>query len=201
MSVSGLLARGNGMGGGFTPEQEAALLPKVARGEYLGAYALSEAEAGSDVANISCRATRDGDDWVISGTKMWCTYADEADYLVLFARTDPNKDPAKPHRGISAFLIEKQRGGFPEGISGTKIRKIGYFGWSTWELSFDNFRVPARWGGRIPRPARSVWRGARWRIRSRICTPADSSGTSWPIFSICGSRSRRWPPTSRPPGN
>ena len=143
MSVSGLLARGNGMGGGFTAEQEAALLPKVARGEYLGAYALSEAEAGSDVANISCRATRDGDDWVISGTKMWCTYADEADYLVLFARTDPNKDPAKPHRGISAFLIDKQRGGLPEGISGTKIRKIGYFGWSTWELSFDGFRVPA----------------------------------------------------------
>ncbi|MFE7420856.1 acyl-CoA dehydrogenase family protein [Rhodococcus sp. NPDC057529] len=143
MSVSGLLARGNGMGGGFTAEQEAALLPKVARGEYLGAYALSEAEAGSDVANISCRATRDGDEWVVSGTKMWCTYADEADYLVLFARTDPNKDPAKPHRGISAFLIDKQRGGFPAGISGTKIRKIGYFGWNTWELSFDNFRVPA----------------------------------------------------------
>lgn len=143
MSVSGLLARGNGMGGGFTPEQEADLLPKVARGEYLGAYALSEAEAGSDVANISCRAVRDGDDWVVSGTKMWCTYADEADYLVLFARTDPQKDPAKPHRGISAFLIEKERGEFPQGISGTKIRKIGYFGWNTWELSFDNYRVPA----------------------------------------------------------
>ena len=60
MSVSGLLARGNGMGGGFTPEQEAALLPRVAAGDYLGAYALSEAEAGSDVANISCRAVRDG---------------------------------------------------------------------------------------------------------------------------------------------
>ncbi|WP_268960771.1 acyl-CoA dehydrogenase family protein, partial [Rhodococcus sp. T7] len=70
-------------------------------------------------------------------------YADEADYLVLFARTDPHKDPAKPHRGISAFLIDKERGGFPAGVSGTKIRKIGYFGWSTWELSFDNFRVPA----------------------------------------------------------
>jgi alkylation response protein AidB-like acyl-CoA dehydrogenase len=143
MSVSGLLARGNGMGGGFTAEQEAELLPKVARGEYLGAYALSEAEAGSDVANISCRATRDGDDWVINGNKMWCTYADEADYLVLFARTDPHKDPAKPHKGISAFLIEKERGVFPEGISGTKIRKIGYFGWNTWDLAFDNFRVPA----------------------------------------------------------
>ncbi len=143
MSVSGLLARGNGMGGGFTAEQEAALLPRVARGEYLGAYALSEAEAGSDVANISCRAVRDGDEWVVNGTKMWCTYADDADYLVLFARTDPNKDPAKPHRGISAFLIEKDRGSFPDGISGNKVRKIGYFGWSTWELAFDNFRVPA----------------------------------------------------------
>ncbi|MGF7122774.1 acyl-CoA dehydrogenase family protein [Rhodococcus sp. BE178] len=143
MSVSGLLARGNGMGGGFTPEQEAALLPRVARGEYLGAYALSEAEAGSDVANISCRAVRDGNEWVVNGTKMWCTYADDADYLVLFVRTDPNKDVAKPHTGISAFLIEKERGSFPRGVSGNKVRKIGYFGWSTWELAFDNFRIPA----------------------------------------------------------
>lgn len=143
LSVSGLLARGNGMGGGFTPEQEARLLPRVARGEWLGAYALSEAEAGSDVANISCRAVRDGDEWVITGTKMWCTYADQADYLVLFARTDPHRDPAKPHRGISAFLVEKERGSFPAGISGTPVRKIGYFGWQTWELSFDDFRVPA----------------------------------------------------------
>ncbi|NKQ57696.1 acyl-CoA dehydrogenase [Amycolatopsis sp. K13G38] len=143
LSVSGLLARGNGMGGGFTPEQRAEMLPKVARGEYLGAYALSEAEAGSDVANLSCRARRDGDEWVIDGTKMWCTYADQSDYLVLFARTAPDKDPAKPHRGISAFLIEKERGGFPAGITGTKVRKIGYHGWHTWELAFDGFRVPA----------------------------------------------------------
>lgn len=143
MSVSGLLARGNGMGGGFTAEQRDRLMPKVARGEYLGAYALSEAEAGSDVANISCRARRDGDEWVIDGTKMWCTYADEADYLVLFARTDPDRDPSKPHRGISAFLIEKERGTFPEHVTGTKIRKIGYHGWNTWELSFDGLRLPS----------------------------------------------------------
>lgn len=143
LSVSGLLARGNGMGGGFTAEQEARLLPRVARGEWLGAYALSEAEAGSDVANISCRAVRDGDEWVVNGTKMWCTYADQADYLVLFARTDPHRDPDKPHRGISAFLVEKERGGFPPGITGNPVRKIGYFGWQTWELSFDDFRVPA----------------------------------------------------------
>lgn len=143
LSISGLLARGNGMGGGFTPDQEARLLPRVARGEWLGAYALSEAEAGSDVANISCRAVRDGDEWVVNGTKMWCTYADQADYLVLFARTDPVRDPAKPHRGISAFLVEKNRGVFPAGITGNPVRKIGYFGWQTWELSFDDFRLPA----------------------------------------------------------
>lgn len=142
LSVSGLLARGNGMGGGFTDEQQKRLLPQVAKGEYLGAYALSEAEAGSDVANLSCRASRDGDEWVITGTKMWCTYADEADYLVLFARTDPHKDPDKPHRGISAFLVEKPRGTFPSGVTGSKVRKIGYHGWNTWELSFDEVRLP-----------------------------------------------------------
>ncbi len=143
MSVSGLLARGNGMGGGLTEQQRNRLLPKVARGEYLGAYALSEAEAGSDVANLACRARRDGNEWVISGTKMWCTYADQADYLVLFARTDPDTDPDKPHRGISAFLVEKERDEFPEGVTGTKVRKIGYHGWNTWELSFDDLRLPA----------------------------------------------------------
>ncbi|GAA1948057.1 acyl-CoA dehydrogenase family protein [Brevibacterium antiquum] len=142
MSVGGLLARGNGMGGGFSPEQEARLLPKVATGEYLGAFALSEAEAGSDVANIRCKATRaDDGGWVINGTKMWCTFADQADYLILFART--STDETKRHRGISAFLVEKNRGEFPEGMSGTAVKKIGYFGWKTWDLAFDDFHLPA----------------------------------------------------------
>ncbi|TSI16995.1 acyl-CoA dehydrogenase family protein [Brevibacterium aurantiacum] len=142
MSVGGLLARGNGMGGGFSPEQEARLLPKVATGEYLGAFALSEAEAGSDVANIRCKASRAEDGgWVINGTKMWCTFADQADYVILFART--STDEAKRHRGISAFLVEKNRGEFPEGMSGTAVKKIGYFGWKTWDLAFDDFHLPA----------------------------------------------------------
>lgn len=142
MSVGGLLARGNGMGGNFSPEQEARLLPKVATGEYLGAYSLSEAEAGSDVANIRCKAERaDDGGWVINGTKMWCTFADQADYIILFART--STDEAKRHRGISAFLVEKERGSFPEGMSGTAVKKIGYFGWKTWDLNFDDFHLPA----------------------------------------------------------
>ncbi|PCC43883.1 acyl-CoA dehydrogenase [Brevibacterium aurantiacum] len=142
MSVGGLLARGNGMGGNFSPEQEERLLPKVATGEYLGAFALSEAEAGSDVANIRCKATRaDDGGWVINGTKMWCTFADQADYIILFART--STDEEKRHRGISAFLVEKERGSFPEGMSGTAVKKIGYFGWKTWDLNFDDFHLPA----------------------------------------------------------
>ena len=118
------------------------MLPKVATGEYLGAFALSEAEAGSDVANIRCKATRaDDGGWVINGTKMWCTFADQADYIILFARTSTDED--KRHRGISAFLVEKNRGEFPEGMSGTAVKKIGYFGWKTWDLNFDDFHLPA----------------------------------------------------------
>lgn len=113
----------------------------MAAGDYLGAFALSEAEAGSDVANLSTRARLEGDEWVVHGTKMWCTYADQADYLVLFARTQ-EWDSAKPHRGISAFLVDKERGTFPAGVTGNPIRKIGYHGWKTWELSFDGLRLP-----------------------------------------------------------
>jgi butyryl-CoA dehydrogenase len=143
MSVASLMARGNGAGNGFTQAQKDAYLPKIASGEYLGAFALSEPNAGSDVANLSCRARRDGDEWVINGAKMWCTFADGADYLTVMARTDPNVDPAKRHRGISAFHIPKERGTLPPGVNGTKVKKIGYHGWKTFELAFDDCRVPA----------------------------------------------------------
>ncbi|MGW5239203.1 acyl-CoA dehydrogenase family protein [Monashia sp. NPDC004114] len=142
MSVASLMARGNGLIDGFTPAQQRELLPRVAAGEYLCAFALSEAEAGSDVANISTRARRDGDEWVITGNKMWCTYADQADFLVLFARTR-EVDPERRHVGISAFRVDKERGSFPAGMTGTPMRKIGYRGWKTWELAFDGLRLPA----------------------------------------------------------
>jgi len=143
MSVASIVARGNGLGGGFSEEQRQKYLPRTARGEFLGAFALSEPGAGSDVANLHCRARREGDEWVVNGAKMWCTFADGADYITLFARTDPDVNPQRRHLGISAFLIEKERGGFPRGISGNPVRKIGYHGWKTWELAFDDFRVPA----------------------------------------------------------
>ncbi|MGH3319558.1 MAG: acyl-CoA dehydrogenase family protein [Streptosporangiaceae bacterium] len=142
MSVASIIARGNKLMTGFTADQRRHYLPRVARGDFLGAFALSEPDAGSDVANLSCRAARDGDDWVINGQKMWCTFADGADYIQLFARTDPDVDPARRHRGISVFLIEKDRGTLPDGVGGNPVRKIGYRGWKTWELSFDDFRLP-----------------------------------------------------------
>ncbi len=143
MSVASIIARGNSLWGGVTEEDKRRYFPKMARGEWLGAFSLSEAEAGSDLANVACKATRQGDEWVINGSKTWCTFADGADYIVLFARTSAPTDPKRRHVGISQFLIQKQRGGFPPGISGSPIRKIGYFGWKTWELYFDNFHLPA----------------------------------------------------------
>jgi len=146
MSVGSLIARGNGLIGALkqlSPEQKALYLPRMARGEFLGAFSLSEPNAGSDVANISCRAVRVGDEWEITGNKYWCTFADGADFIMVFARTEPKVDPKARHRGISAFMVEKPRGRLPEGVSGNPIPKIGYFGWTTWELAFDKCRVPA----------------------------------------------------------
>lgn len=146
MSVASLIARGNGLIGSLnamTPEQKQVYLPRMARGEFLGAFALSEPGAGSDAASINCRAKRVGDEWEISGSKYWCTFADGADFILVFARTDPQVDPKARHRGISAFMVEKPRGELPQGVSGNLIPKIGYHGWTTWELAFDGCRIAA----------------------------------------------------------
>ncbi|HJV79697.1 acyl-CoA dehydrogenase family protein [Noviherbaspirillum sp.] len=145
MSVASLIARGNSLIGrqGMSEEQKKRYMTRMAKGEFLGAFALSEPNTGSDVASMTCRAKRDGDSWVITGNKYWCTFADGADYLMVMARTDPNVDPKRRHLGISAFMVEKPRGELPKGVQGSPIPKIGYFGWKTWELAFDNCRVPA----------------------------------------------------------
>jgi alkylation response protein AidB-like acyl-CoA dehydrogenase len=142
MSVASIIARGNGHGGQFPVSLREELVPRVARGEYLGATAISEPDAGSDVASIRTRAERVGDEWVLNGQKMWCTFADRADYLIVYARTTPY-DPERRQAGIRSFYIPKERGSFPTGMSGNPIRKIGYHGWKTWELSLNDVRVPA----------------------------------------------------------
>jgi alkylation response protein AidB-like acyl-CoA dehydrogenase len=111
-------------------------LPRLATGELLGAYALSEAGSGSDAGSLVCRATKDGDGWVLDGTKLWITHGDQADVIVVFARTDANAGT----RGITAFLIETSWAGFS---TGKKEKKMGLRGSPTVELRFDRMKVPA----------------------------------------------------------
>lgn len=143
MSSASVIARAQGMGVNMLPPDEREeYLRKQVRGEFVGAFALSEAEAGSDVANVSCEAKRGVDGWIINGEKKWVGWAKAADFIVLFARTQP-MNPEQRWAGITPFLIVKERGTFPPGITGEKIDKIGYFGITTWTLRFDDFRVPA----------------------------------------------------------
>jgi len=125
-----------------TDDQKARLLPKMATGEIRAAYSLSEPDAGSDVAAIRTKATRDGDDYIVNGTKMWLTNGREARLVVTLVRTNP--DPDAKHRGLSVLLVEKEPGPTFEGITvGPNIHKLGYRGVETIELTFADHRVPA----------------------------------------------------------
>lgn len=122
--------------------QKKRYLPRMAAGELIGAFSMSEPGTGSDVSSLSTRARRDGDEWSITGSKYWCTYADGADFIVVVARTRQPQSGEGRHKGLSAFIVEKERGTLPRGVQGTPIPKIGYFGWKTWELRFDDCKVP-----------------------------------------------------------
>ncbi|WP_370892657.1 acyl-CoA dehydrogenase family protein [Janibacter sp. GXQ6167] len=111
-------------------------LTPLAAGEGLFSYGLSEREAGSDTAGMRCRATRDGDDWVLNGQKSWITNAGVSEYYTVLAVTDP--DGARG-RNISAFVVEKGDEGF---TFGEKERKLGIKGSPTRELHFENTRIP-----------------------------------------------------------
>ncbi len=125
-----------------TDDQRASLLPRMASGEIRGAYALSEPDAGSDVQAIRTRAVADGDELVVSGTKMWLTNGLHAGLVVALVRT-ADTDPA--HRGMSVLLIEKEPGAERDrGITVSRhIDKLGYRGIETVELVLDEHRVPA----------------------------------------------------------
>jgi alkylation response protein AidB-like acyl-CoA dehydrogenase len=176
MSVASLIARGNGtlMYDLLNSDQRAQIMPKVAAGEYLAAMSLSEPDTGSDLASISCRAEHDGDEWVITGSKYWCTFADGADYIVLFARTSQSSDEKRRHLGISTFIIDKPRGQLPAGVHGSAIPKIGYFGWKTWELAFDGFRLPA--SAQIGEEGEAFYALAKGLDEARAHTAARSIG-------------------------
>jgi len=146
MSVASLVARAQGgwIKDHMSPEDRAKYLPMVVKGDFMNASALSEPDTGSDLASISCRAElRDGN-WVLNGSKYWCTFADGADYLTIFARTDKPISSKRRWEGISCFMIPKKRGEFPPGMTGSPIPKIGYFGWKTFELGLDNVTIPEK---------------------------------------------------------
>jgi alkylation response protein AidB-like acyl-CoA dehydrogenase len=123
-------------------EQKARWLPRMATGELRAALSMSEPGAGSDVQAIQCRAVRDGDEYVVNGTKMWVTNGLRAGLVVLLCKTDPAADP--PHKGISILYVEKEPGVTKfEGITiPPNIEKMGYHGVETTELVFEDHRVP-----------------------------------------------------------
>jgi len=116
-------------------DQRARYLPKLISGEHLGALAMSESGAGSDVISMKLRADRKGDRYVLNGTKMWITNAPDADTLVVYAKTDMDAGS----KGITAFLIERGFKGFKVA---QKLDKLGMRGSETGELVFDNCEVP-----------------------------------------------------------
>jgi alkylation response protein AidB-like acyl-CoA dehydrogenase len=110
-------------------------LPRIATGEWQGSYCLSEPDAGSDVASMKTRAVRDGDSWVLNGTKYWITNAGVSTTYTVFAKTDPEAG----HRGISCFVVEKDMG-----VKIGKLeKKMGMRGSPTGEVIFEDVRIPA----------------------------------------------------------
>ena len=119
-----------------TPAQRAKYLPKLVSGEFVGALAMSEPNAGSDVVSMKLSAEQRGDRYVLNGSKMWITNGGDADVLVVYAKTDPTAGA----KGMTAFLVEKGMPGFSHG---PHLDKLGMRGSNTYPLYFDNCEVPA----------------------------------------------------------
>ena len=119
-----------------SPEQKRRYLPRLISGEHVGALAMSEADAGSDVISMKLRADKRGDRYVLNGTKFWITNAPHADTLVVYAKTEPTAGS----KGVTAFLIERD---FPGYRCAQKLDKLGMRGSDTGELVFEDCEVPA----------------------------------------------------------
>ncbi|XP_046817361.1 isovaleryl-CoA dehydrogenase, mitochondrial isoform X2 [Vespa crabro] len=120
-----------------TNQQKQKYLPKLCSGEHIGALAMSEPEAGSDVVSMKLKAERKGDYFILNGNKFWITNGPDADVLVVYAKTNPNY--LKPQHGITAFIIERGMEGFS---TAQKLDKLGMRGSNTSELIFEDCKVP-----------------------------------------------------------
>jgi (2S)-methylsuccinyl-CoA dehydrogenase len=139
---------------GGTEEQKRHWLPRIATGEAMVGVMVTEPDFGSDVANLTVTATRDGDGWRINGVKTWATFAGRANTLMLLVRTDP--DRTKGHRGLSLFVVDKPEapghhfeftqdavaGGIRGRMEGRAIDTLGYRGMHSYEVAFEDWRVP-----------------------------------------------------------
>ncbi|MFD1148634.1 acyl-CoA dehydrogenase family protein [Saccharothrix hoggarensis] len=158
-----------------TPEQQQKYLPRMATGEVRGSFSMSEPELGSDVAAIRTRATRDGDDFVVNGQKMWLTNGGTSNLTAVLVKTDEGAE--KAHRNLTTFLVEKPEG-YGEVLPGLtipgKIDKMGYKGVDTTEMVFDGFRIGADQvlGGRTGQGFRHMMDGVevgRVNVAARAC--------------------------------
>jgi isovaleryl-CoA dehydrogenase len=125
----------NQIGRNGSPEQKAKYLPRLIAGDHVGALAMSEPDAGSDVMSMRLRAEKKGDRYLLNGSKMWITNGGDADVLVVYAKTDPDAGA----RGVTAFLVEKAFKGFS---CGPHLDKLGMRGSNTFPLFFDQCEVP-----------------------------------------------------------
>jgi alkylation response protein AidB-like acyl-CoA dehydrogenase len=121
-----------------TPAQKAKWLPKMARGEIRGGLALTEPDAGTDLQGIRMTARRDGDDYIVNGTKTWISNGIKGHAFALLVKTDTNADPR--YKGMSLFIADK---GLPGFKTGKKIKKLGYNSIDSGELIFEDCRIPA----------------------------------------------------------
>ncbi len=159
-----------------TEAQRQEFLPRMVDGSYRAAFSLSEPDAGSDARNMRCTAARDGDDWIINGTKMWVTNGRRARLVMLLART--------PDDRISCFLVEKEPGQAFEGISVSKeIAKLGYKGIETVEMAYVDHRVR---GERILGGNEGIGNGLRYALSAlevgRINIAARALGVGQAAF-------------------
>ena len=153
-------------------EQKQRYLPALCRGEQVGALAMSEANAGSDVVSMRLHARREGDRYILNGNKMWITNGPDADVYVIYAKTDP----AAASRGISAFIVERDYPGFSRS---PKLDKLGMRGSNTCELVFQDCAVP------VENLLREEGRGVEILMSGLDCERAVLSGGPVGIMQAC----------------
>ena len=191
-------------------EQKQRWLPGICAGELITAVAMTEPGIGSDLASMTTTAVRDGDHYVVNGSKTFITNGINADLVITAVKTDPTQR----HRGMSLLVIERGMDGFERGRN---LEKVGMHAQDTAELFFDDVRVPVEtgWGRRAGGSSRSSptcprsdcrspspplpRRGRRSNGRSSTPSSARRSASRSPRSSTAGSCSPRWPPRSRSP--